>query len=168
MENRTNIQIEHETMKRIGKLKLTKGETYDEVLNRMMEDNKKDKYQNDMYIGEFLDRMSILLHKVQKIGPKAYPEFIKYVEKFLLEINLNNFNEAIKGFRSLYGINGKIWHLEADLRKNKEKKLGNAEIGKRAIAIRNWNNKRITIQNNLIEKFGGYPNIKKDHLSEEK
>lgn len=167
MKNRTNIQVEHETLKKIGRFKIT-GETYDEVLNRMMEDNKKDKYQNDMYIGEFLDRMSILLHKVQKIGPNAYPEFIKYVEKFLLEINLSNFNEAIKGFRSLYDINGKIWYLEADLRKNKEKKLGNAEIGKRAIAIRNLNNKRIKEQNRLVKLFGGYPNIKKDHLSEEK
>ena len=67
----------------------------------------------------------------------------------------------------MYYLNGEIWKLESDLRKHKEKSLGNSEIGKRAIEIRNWNNKRILEQNKIIDMFGGYKNIKKDHLSEE-
>ena len=41
MKQRTNIQIEHETLEKLKKLRITKRDTYDEILNRMMEDNKK-------------------------------------------------------------------------------------------------------------------------------
>jgi len=163
MEKRTNIQIEHKTLKRIGKLKNTKGETNDDVLNRIMDENRKDKYKADMSIGEFLDRLSILLHKTQKIGPSAYPEFIKYVGKFLLEINLSDFDKAIEGFRNLYEINGKIWFLESELRKGYEKELGLQEIGKRALKIRDLNTQRIKEQNRLIESFGGFKNVNPEY-----
>ena len=119
-----------------------------------------------MNIGEFLDRLSILTHKAQKIGEEAYPEFVKVVEEFLLETPSDNFEEVIKGLRELYKINGEIWNLESDLRQGNEKKLGNCEIGKRAIQIRDWNKKRIAEQNRLIDIFGGFKNIKKDHASE--
>lgn len=168
MKNRTNLQVENETLKKLLKLKFNENETYDHMFNRLMEEIRERRNNMDMYVGEYLDRMSILLHKAQKIGPEAYPEFIKYVEKFLLDINLDNFNEAIKGFRMLYSINGEIWSLEYDLRNGKEKKLGDAEIGRRAIKIRGWNNKRIKEQNRLIKLFGGFKNIKKDHMSENK
>jgi len=120
----------------------------------------------EMYIGEFLDRLSIQLHKVQKIGSESYPEFVKYIEEFLLEIPSENFEEIIKGFRELYKFNGEIWKLESDIRKGKEKELGLEEVGRRALKIRDWNNKRIAVQNKLIEKFGGFKNIKKNHRSE--
>lgn len=119
-----------------------------------------------MTIGEFIDRISIQLHKVQKIGPESYPEFVKLVEELLLETPSENFEEVIKGLRKLYDINGEIWKLESDLRQGKEKKLGLREVGKRAILIRDKNNKRIAEQNRLIEIFGGFKNIKKDHASE--
>jgi hypothetical protein len=45
MEKRTNIQIEHKTLKRLQKFRITKHDTYDEILNRFMdkqdENNKK-------------------------------------------------------------------------------------------------------------------------------
>jgi len=41
MEQRTNIQIEHKTLEKLKKLRITKRETYDEILNRLMEDRKK-------------------------------------------------------------------------------------------------------------------------------
>jgi hypothetical protein len=59
-----------------------------------------------------------------------------------------------------------IWSLESDLRKGKEGKMTLREVGKRAIAIRNLNNKRVAEQNRLVEIFGGFKNIKKDHASE--
>ena len=36
MEQRTNIQIEHRTLEKLKKLRITKRETYDEILNRLM------------------------------------------------------------------------------------------------------------------------------------
>jgi len=36
MEQRTNIQIEHKTLERLKKLRITKRETYDEILNRLI------------------------------------------------------------------------------------------------------------------------------------
>ncbi len=41
MEKRTNIQIEHRTLLKLKELKITKRDTYDEILNRMMENNKQ-------------------------------------------------------------------------------------------------------------------------------
>ncbi len=37
MEQRTNIQIEHKTLERLKKLRITKRETYDEILNRLID-----------------------------------------------------------------------------------------------------------------------------------
>lgn len=118
-----------------------------------------------MTIGEFIDRLSILTHKVQKVGEESYPEFIKYVEELLLDTPIEGFEEVIKCFRKLYQINGEIWKKESDIRKGKENELGLEEVGKRALAIRDQNNKRIAEQNRIIGIFGGFKNIKKDHAS---
>ena len=119
-----------------------------------------------MSLGEYLDRLSIQLHKVQKIGEECYPEFIHLIQELLLKTHLNNFEEIMKGIRNLYYLNGEIWKLESDLRKGKEDELGFEEVGRRAIQIREWNNKRIAEQNRINDLFGGFKNIKKDHLSE--
>jgi len=37
MEQRTSIQIEHKTLKKLKKQRITKRETYDEIINRLME-----------------------------------------------------------------------------------------------------------------------------------
>ncbi len=39
MKQRTNIQIEHETLEKLKKLRITKRETYDEILNRLMKEH---------------------------------------------------------------------------------------------------------------------------------
>ena len=167
MKKRTNIQIEHSTLEKMKKIRITKEETYDEVLNRLIREGKWTKTNKmQMYLGEFVDRCSIHLHKAQKIGIKAYPEFIRYIEEFLLEVPINKFDEIIKSFRNLYRINGEIWNLESTIRQGKEGKIRIDEIGKRALEIRDWNNKRIAEQNRLVDLFGGYKNIKKDHDSE--
>ena len=119
-------------------------------------------------IGEFLDRISILLHKAQKIGGESYPEFIKYAEELLLDLPEENFAEIIKTFRRLYKVNGEIWKLEFDIRMFKEDKIGIVECGKRAIKIRKLNNKRLEIQNEIIKKLGGYENPNVEYWKKEK
>jgi len=36
MKGRTTIQIEHKTLEKLKKLRITKRETYDEILNRLI------------------------------------------------------------------------------------------------------------------------------------
>ena len=60
----------------------------------------------ELNLGEFLDKLSILLHKSQKIGSESYPEFVKYAEEFLLKVPQENFEKIIKSLRELYKING--------------------------------------------------------------
>ena len=117
---------------------------------------------------ELLDRISILTHKAQKIGLGVYPEYVKLTNEFLFNFPEEHIVEAIKGIKTLYDINGEIWKLEFDIRAGKEKKLGLTEVGRRAIAIRGWNNKRVTEKNRLNEVFSEneFKDIKKDHASE--
>lgn len=42
MKQRTNIQIEHKTLEKMKKLRITKRETYDEIINRLMKETKND------------------------------------------------------------------------------------------------------------------------------
>lgn len=37
MKKRTTIQIEHKTLKRLKKQRITKRETYDEIINRLID-----------------------------------------------------------------------------------------------------------------------------------
>ena len=41
MEQRTTIQIERFTLERLKELKITKRDTYDEILNRLIDKNGK-------------------------------------------------------------------------------------------------------------------------------
>lgn len=38
MKQRTNIQIEHKTLKKLKKQRITKRETYDEIINRLIKE----------------------------------------------------------------------------------------------------------------------------------
>ena len=68
----------------------------------------------------------------------------------------------------LYQIHSQIWNLESELKSGVEEQLPLEEIGRRAIQIRDWNNKRISIKNHLSKKLGqGYiQEIKQNHLSQ--
>jgi len=37
MEQKTSIQIEHKTLEKLKKLRITKRDTYDEILNRLID-----------------------------------------------------------------------------------------------------------------------------------
>lgn len=64
-------------------------------------------------------------------------------------------------------IHNQIWDLEWQLKSGVEHLLSLAEIGQRAIAIRDWNNRRITYKNSIAELFGlELREIKTDHLSD--
>ncbi len=39
MEERTTIQIEHKTLEKMKKMRITKRETYDEIINRLIKEH---------------------------------------------------------------------------------------------------------------------------------
>lgn len=67
----------------------------------------------------------------------------------------------------LYQIHAGIWDLESELKNGVENQLPLEEIGRRAIEIRNLNNKRVQLKNVMAEKLKcPVREIKHDHLSD--
>jgi len=115
-----------------------------------------------MPISEIADRYSICQLKSERTEEDMKEELDLY------EVELRGYNGNIFHFvEQLYDINGEIWHLESDIRKGRENKLGLEEVGRRAIKIREWNKKRITIKNQMVDLFEeGFRDIKINHGSE--
>jgi hypothetical protein len=111
---------------------------------------------------ELVDRYSIAQLKFDKTqANKSELEFyINQLSKFdlsLIKLELDN----------LYNIHKQIWSLESQLKMGLEHELPMDEIGRRAIAIRDLNNKRITLKNSMAKKLKcNIREIKHDHLSE--
>lgn len=69
--------------------------------------------------------------------------------------------------RKLTEIHREIWNLEWQLKTGVEHQLSLEEIGRRAIAIRDWNNKRLILKNSAAELLNcKVREIKQDHLSD--
>jgi len=111
---------------------------------------------------ELIDRYSIACLKYDKT--QANKEEVDFYKQQLTSYDLILIQQEID---ELYNIHKQIWDLEAQLKSGKEDELPLEEIGRRAIAIRNLNNKRIKLKNSAAEKLGcAIREIKKDHLSE--
>lgn len=112
---------------------------------------------------ELVDRYSIAKLKFDKT--KANQGELEFYRQQLENYNIQPIEQELN---ELYQIHFQIWALEAELKSGAEEKLPLAEIGRRAIEIRNWNNKRISLKNHIAEKLGqGHiREIKCDHLSQ--
>ena len=67
----------------------------------------------------------------------------------------------------LTNIHNAIWELEKELKSGQEQLLPLEEIRRRAIAIRNLNNKRIQLKNAMAEILNcPVRKIKQDHVSQ--
>jgi hypothetical protein len=112
-------------------------------------------------LGDLIDRLSILKLKLERTDVDCTQEFNDILKEIEGRDDLKEF------INNLYIVNGKIWDLESDIRKGKEGLLGLEEVGRRAIAIRNYNGQRVAIKNLINETFNtGYTEFKKDHASE--
>lgn len=112
---------------------------------------------------ELLDRLVIAQIKFDKLGGLNRDELDFYSKQ------AHNYDIASVAdlLDELKEIHLGIWALESDLRRGLEEDLGFEEIGRRAVAIRNWNNRRVKIKNELATKLGCVvQEYKKDHLSE--
>lgn len=113
-----------------------------------------------MSLGEIVDRYSIVLLKSERTTLDVFEELD------LLKKSIEQYENLDIYIKRLYEINGEIWDLESDIRKGKEGELGLEEVGRRAIAIRSFNNIRVSLKNEINNKFNsGYKETKVDHAS---
>lgn len=114
-----------------------------------------------MQIGEIADRYSILLLKLERTDLDITQELMQYRDAIRTYGNINKWVEELKT------INGRIWDLESDIRKGKEGELGLAEVGRRALRIRDINNERVACKNKITAFYGeGFKEIKHNHASQ--
>lgn len=111
---------------------------------------------------ELVDRYAIAQLKFDRT--KANREELDFYNKQMSSIDISSITNELS---ELYNIHQAIWNLEAELKSGVEDQLALDEIGRRAIEIRNWNNKRIKLKNLIADKLGSPAReIKKDHLSQ--
>ena len=111
---------------------------------------------------ELVDRLAIAEIKFERT--KANEQELLWYMNQALRIDVS---KIVDEYEELKRIHNRIWDLEAELKTGRESELSLEEIGRRAIAIRNHNNKRIALKNTMAEKLNcSVKEIKKDHLSE--
>lgn len=111
---------------------------------------------------ELVDRYTIAQLKFDKTN--ANQEELNFYVNKLKQYNLDLIQTDLD---QLYSIHKSIWNLEAELKTGREEELALEEIGRRAIAIRDHNNKRVALKNLMAEKLEcPVREIKKDHLSQ--
>jgi hypothetical protein len=112
-------------------------------------------------IGDITDRYTICKLKSERLQLDLSGE----INQLLLE--MKNYDGLSEYVESLYKVNGDIWDLESDIRKGNEALLGLEEIGRRALKIRDFNNIRVRIKNEINSKFNqGFIEVKMNHGSE--
>jgi len=111
---------------------------------------------------ELIDRLVIAEIKLEKCNANQ-DEVNWYKDQF----QRYDFSSIETEYQQLKEIHKHIWSLESDIRCGVEQQLGLEEVGRRAIEIRNWNNKRVQLKNRIAEKLTcTIKEIKRDHLSE--
>ena len=114
-------------------------------------------------IVELLDRLVIARIKLRKLGGENQAEYDYYMDQ-AQQYDLDSVQELLD---KLEDIHLRIWALESDIRRGLEGTLGLEEVGRRAIEIRNFNNQRVRIKNELAEQLQcPVREIKRDHVSE--
>lgn len=111
---------------------------------------------------ELFDRLAIAQIKFQRTGANA-----EELEFYTAQARAWNHHLVKDLFLQLVNIHQQIWELEKELKSGFEKDIPLEEIGRRAIAIRDWNNRRVSVKNLMAQRLGDpISEIKKDHLSE--
>lgn len=119
---------------------------------------------------ELIDRLCIARVKFERTKGGNQAELDWYEDKY--QQLIQQLNEQQRGtldhnIAEITTIHNKIWDLEWQLKSGVEHLLPMDEIGRRAIAIRDWNNRRISYKNSIAELFGAtVREIKTDHLSD--
>jgi len=113
---------------------------------------------------ELIDRLCIARVKHARTRGANQVELDWYEDKFR---QLPQNAELDADIQAMTDIHHAIWDLEWQLKSGVEQMLSLQEIGRRAIAIRDFNNKRIAYKNSIATILG-HPvkEIKQDHLAD--
>jgi len=112
-------------------------------------------------ISEVYDRLSIEILKLERAGAENHE-----LRSLLFE-DIYQHGCEMAFLDRLIIINGKIWDLESDIRRGKENELGLEEVGRRALAIRDFNAQRISIKNEITQFYNdGFEERKYNHASQ--
>ena len=119
---------------------------------------------------ELIDRLCIARIKHERTNGGNQEELDWYEARYqemLIRLDDAQKSKLIYNLGEISRIHNQIWDLEWQLKSGVEHLLALDEIGRRAIAIRDWNNRRITYKNSIAELFGlELREIKTDHLSD--
>jgi len=114
---------------------------------------------------ELVDRYTIARVKHEKTRGANQAELDFYTEQMqtldlaLIQVHIN----------TLIQVHRTIWGMEDDFKKCRLQGVDLAEIGQRALDIRDLNNSRVTIKNQIAELLNDpVREIKQDHVSEVK
>lgn len=113
---------------------------------------------------ELIDRLCIARVKHIRTNGANQIELDWYEDKFRQLPQSSELNDAIGAMTDIHHA---IWDLEWQLKSGVEQMLSLQEIGRRAIAIRDFNNKRITYKNTVAKLLGhAVTELKQDHLAD--
>ncbi len=119
--------------------------------------------------GEFFDRYTILLRKRYFMPDEYAARFAEFQGHLANIMTTQSVDMAmlVPQMVKLMMVNTDIWNLESDMRRGKEAVLGEAEVGRRALLIRDKNKKRIECVNRINDLYGiKEMEVKIDHGSE--
>ena len=113
---------------------------------------------------ELIDRLCIARVKHARTKGANQVELDWYEQRFSLLAQSPELDQVIEAMTDIHHA---IWDLEWQLKSGVEQMLSLQEIGRRAIAIRDFNNKRIAYKNSIASILG-HPvrEIKQDHLAD--
>ena len=118
---------------------------------------------------ELIDRLCIARVKYQRTTGGNQDELDWYEDRYqelVQDLTAEQIDQLNKDIDEITKIHNQIWNLEWQLKSGVEHLLPLDEIGRRAIAIRDWNNRRISYKNSIAALFGlKLREIKTDHLS---
>ena len=119
---------------------------------------------------ELIDRLCIARVKFERTSGVNQDELDWYEARYqelIANLSPDQLTQLQNDIAEITKIHNRIWDLEWQLKSGVEHLLELDEIGRRAIAIRDWNNRRITYKNSIAALFGlKLREIKTDHLSD--
>lgn len=112
---------------------------------------------------ELVDRYTIARIKYEKTNGANAAE-LEFYTKQIKKLNYSLIKDELELLESIHR---QIWNLEDDFKKCRVDGVDLAEIGRRALQIRDINNYRVQYKNTIADKLGDMVReIKKDHTSE--
>lgn len=117
-------------------------------------------------LGDIVDRVTILSRKILFGEEGAYKEHT-YLCEGVDALNIKLTGALLAAIIRLSQMNFEIWNLENAIRNDTEDAMSNAEVGRRAKLIRDYNRKRVDYKNELNRLTGkGFREFKVRHRSQ--